>query len=282
MTGQDVERWASLFAAAGAGRAGADVVRIDDLSIQFGGVTAVNQLSYAVPTGEFLAVVGQNGAGKTTLLNSISGLVKPTSGQVSVEGVATAGMSATNIARLGVGRSFQDPKLLDSASVVDNLLLGTQFRQGYGLFAQLFRPRLVSRSEREAGDKALALLDLVGVRHLAAEKVSELPFGLRKVVDLLRALMGEPLLLLLDEPSSGLDTEEQEVVRDILQAIRATRLVSAVIVEHHWDVVRTTTDRVLVMENGKELMSGPPSEVLESEHFRDSLVGKQNDTEEVA
>lgn len=249
------------------------IVEIEDLGISFGGVTAVSDFTYAVQQAEFLAVVGQNGAGKTTLLNSISGLVRPTKGQVRINGVGTVRLRTPAIARLGVGRSFQDPKLLDSASVLENLMLGEQFLQDYGLFAQLFQPRRVVRSEKVAAEKALNLLDMAGLRHLAHEQVVELSFGLRKVVDLLRAFMGRPTLLLLDEPSSGLDTEEQDSVKRILEAVRETQAVSAIIVEHHWDVVRDTTDRVLVLENGRELMSGPPAEIFGSSTFRNALVG---------
>jgi branched-chain amino acid transport system ATP-binding protein len=270
--GTTAEQWTDLLAPP-APASEVNAVELDNLVVAFGGVTAIDGLSYHVANREFVAIVGQNGAGKTTLLNSLSGLVRPTDGTVRINGEVTNSLAPAKIAARRVGRSFQDPKLLDAATVVENLQLGAQLGQPYGLLAQLFRPRSVKKSEELTRDRAIRMLDAVGLRALAEERVAELPFGLRKVVDLLRALSGEPTLLLLDEPSSGLDSEEQDLIRSLLSALRETRRVTAIIVEHHWDVVRLTTDRVLVLENGKQLMTGASADVLGSSEFRGALLG---------
>jgi ABC-type branched-subunit amino acid transport system ATPase component len=193
---------------------------------------------------------------------------------VSVLGVDITRRSAVDVARLAVGRSFQDPKLLDDATVLENLLLGLHLKLPYGVASQFVRRRHVARAEREARHKALTILDAVGLLDLAGERASELPYGLRKMVDMSRALIGEPQLILLDEPSSGLDTSEQAIVQDVLRSLRDIRRVAAIVVEHHFDVVRATMDTIVALETGRIFLAGTPGEVLDSDEFRAAIVGR--------
>src|SRR3954452_14512727 len=182
---------------------GSPVLVCKHLTVEFGGVHALRDVSLQLNTGEIVAVVGPNGAGKTTLLNAISALV-PTSGGTAQLTATSTSHDPVKFARAGVGRSFQDPQLIDNATVLENVLVGVHPSHRHSMANQVFRPLRTYRRERDLAAAAMEILDLVGMAHLAAELVADLPYGPRKVVDIARALAGGPQLVLLDEPSSGL------------------------------------------------------------------------------
>lgn len=236
-----------------------------DLHIRFGGVVAASGISLRVYPGELLAIIGPNGAGKTTFLNLCTGYLRPERGQVLLEGKEITGLPPRVIARMGVARAFQIPQLFGEHTVEENLLLALAARRGF------WRWNFLGDATRR--QEAWDLLSLVGLEDAAAIPVSEAPEGVRKLLDVVMALALRPKLLLLDEPTSGVSSEEKFRVMDLLaQALRAQR-VSAVFVEHDMEVVRRYADRVAVWAEGRILAEGPPEEILSDPQVLASVVG---------
>ena len=249
---------------------------LEDLAVAFGGVRAVSEVTTAVGSRELVAVVGPNGAGKSTLLNAISGLVRrQTTGRLQFRGKAISTMTARRRAVLGIGRSFQNPPLVDSMTVVENVMAGAFGLHDYGVLDQLTRWRKVARSERARQEQARSILDFVGLADSAEVTAGEIAYGQRKLVDIARALMSEPSLLLLDEPTSGLGKSEHTAMADLLNRLMERGTMSIVMVEHHMELVRDTATRVLGLQAGRVIADGPALEVLESEEFRATLIGSQ-------
>lgn len=252
-----------------------------NIAVDFGGVRALQGVSGQVKVGDFAAVVGPNGAGKTTFLNAVNGFLSNVSGRTTFNELTLSGRSPVAVARAGVARSFQHPRLLESESVLYNVLCGAHLRLEYSLSAQIARLRKVRDVERVARSEALDLLSDVGLEDRVDDPVSELPFGAKKLVDLVRALMQKPDLLLLDEPTSGMDTQEQAVVNEMLRNLRQPRRLTALIVEHHMDVVRHVADYVFGLHAGAVLATGTPEEVLNSDTYRAAMIGGMNTPQNV-
>lgn len=248
------------------------VLRLEDVSVRFGGVQAVSKVTFEVDQHDVVAIVGPNGAGKSTLLNAVGNLVR-SSGRIRFVDRDIQGVPPARIAQGGIGRSFQDPQLVDDYSVLENVMCGAHLKLGYGLADQVFRPWVVARAERETARKARVLLEFVGLDGVANHEAGSLSYGARKRTDIARAMLAGPRLLLLDEPSSGLDSVERASLQATLVALREERLVTAVIVEHHMDLVRSVANQVVGMQAGEVLITGNPSEVLDSEMFREAIVG---------
>lgn len=250
-------------------------IEVEGLSVSFGGVHALSDVDAVVPSRKVTAIIGPNGAGKTTLLNAVSGLLQtatPT-GAITFHGVRTEQKRATQIARLGLGRSFQHPPLLGEETVVENILLGSHRTLPYGILGQLGTPWRVRRAEARERDRALALLDFVGLSDVAHEKAGGLSYGASKRVDILRAVFAGPLVLALDEPTSGLDSSEQQKVVDLVNALSALERMTILLVEHHMDIVRAVAKNVFGMAAGKVIVHGTPDDVLESEAYRHAVIG---------
>ena len=248
------------------------VLSLGDVTVTFGGVVALSEVGFAVDRNDLVAIVGPNGAGKSTLLNAISGLVRST-GRIELLGRSIHGVAAARIAHTGVGRSFQDPQLIDDYTVLDNVLCGAYGQLRYGLVDQLFRHYKVERAEREMTARAEALLQFVGLDRHLGDEAGSLSYGARKLVDIVRAMVSGPRLLLLDEPSSGLDAAERASLQATLIALREERLVTTLVVEHHMDLVRSVATRVVGMQAGEVIAVGTPSDVLDSDAFREAVVG---------
>ena len=241
-------------------------LQVDKVSKAFGGVRALNDVTLSVPGGSVRAIVGPNGSGKTTLLNLISGLYPATEGSIRLGDNSLTGLAAHQIARLGVRRTFQTPKLLGALSVLENVQFGAYDReQSLGLEVALSLPR--ARQEREElCAQALALIALVGLADRANDRASELPHGQQRLLEIARALMGRPRLLLLDEPAAGLSMGELERLAELIKEIRRLG-VTLIMVEHHVELVMGVAQEVTVLDQGKVLASGAPDEV-----FRNPLV----------
>lgn len=253
-------------------RDAATVLALHDVTVTFGGIIALSGVGFHVDEHDMVAIVGPNGAGKSTTLNAIGGLVRST-GVIELLGENIQGVPAARIARAGVGRSFQDPQLIDDYTVLENVLCGAYVRLRYGLFDQLFRHRKVDRAERDVTAAALALLEFVGLDRQAEDEAGSLSYGARKLVDIARAMLPGPRLLLLDEPSSGLDAGERKSLEAMLVALHEERLVTALVVEHHMDLVRSVANRVVGMQAGEVIAVGTPPEVLDSDSFREAVIG---------
>jgi branched-chain amino acid transport system ATP-binding protein len=245
------------------------ILSVVDLSVRFGGIAALQDISFDVAPAEVVAVVGPNGAGKSTLLNAVSGLLRGSvSGRVVLAGSEIGGNGPAAIANAGVGRSFQDPPLIDADTVLENLLLGDHLRLGYRMGDQLFRPWRVRTAEKASRDRAMEILERVGLSDVCNQRAGGLPYGSRKLIDIARAVMSRPQLLLLDEPTSGLDISEQEAAARVIRDLHRATDMSMLVVEHHMDVVALIADKALAIESGRVVGIGTPAELLRAETVR--------------
>ncbi|MEA2235116.1 MAG: branched-chain amino acid transport system ATP-binding protein [Solirubrobacteraceae bacterium] len=251
----------------------APLLSLRGVGVSFGGVRALVDVNFDVQAHRIVAVVGPNGAGKTTLLNAMGGMLRKVSGDISLRGTRITGKKPSQLARAGFGRSFQDPRLIEAETALENVLSGAHLTMGYGTLDQLIRPWHVRRQEALARERAMALLDFVGLGHTRDLTVSSLPYGSRKLIDIARAMAGSPEILMLDEPSSGVDQAERDVIAEVLRELRSGHRMTVVIVEHHMDLVRAVADQVVGMAAGSAIAVGTPSEVLDSESFRAAIVG---------
>lgn len=223
---------------------------LSDVSVRFGGIQAVRNISISVEKREIVAVIGQNGAGKSTLLNAICGLV-PAQGSIRMRGQELAKKKPEKIILTGIARSFQDPQLIESATVLENILLGLHSARLYRPIEQVLRRGRVRRIETESAGRAVGIAQRMGLVDELERPVSELTYGARKMVDIARAMIGMPELLILDEPSSGLDVKEQLLVTDVLQRICQQHELGVLMVEHHMDVVDRLAQRVIELQAGE-------------------------------
>jgi branched-chain amino acid transport system ATP-binding protein len=233
----------------------------DDLGVSFGGIRAVDGVSFAVDAGQVFTIIGPNGAGKTTIFNLVSRIYDPTDGRLTFRDEDITRVPPHEIARRGIARTFQNIELFEHASVLDNLLLGRHAHARPHLLQELLylpRVRAAERAHREAAEKVIDFLDLQAYRD---SLVVNLPYGVRKVVEMGRALCTEPALLLLDEPSSGLSVEETEDMAFWIQDIRALLGITVLMVEHDMSLVSAVSDRVLALNYGRVVACGTCQEV---------------------
>ena len=239
----------------------ATLFRAENIAVRFGGIRAVDDVSFDVDEGEVFAIIGPNGAGKTTIFNLISRLYTPSSGRMMLRGQDITAIPAHRIAGLGIARTFQNIELFANATVLQNLLIGCHCHVRASLASQIVFAPAAQRDElahREKAEDVIAFLDLQRYRHAT---IAGLPYGVRKVVELGRALCTEPKLLLLDEPSSGLNTEETEVMGYWIEDIKKDLGITVIMVEHDMNLVRQVSDRVMALNYGKLLALGTPAEV---------------------
>jgi len=232
-----------------------------NIAINFGGIKAVDGLTFDVDAGTVFTIIGPNGAGKTTVFNLISRIYDPTSGTLTFDGRDVTNVPPHDVAALGIARTFQNIELFEHATVLHNLLLGRHCHRGTKLWQEFFFPPAVRRSElahRKRVEEVIDFLDLAAYRDLY---IANLPYGVRKVVELARALCTEPKLLLLDEPSSGLNTEETEDMAFWIQDIRNDLGITVLMVEHDMSLVSEVSDRVLALNYGRMLAEGTAAEV---------------------
>ncbi len=252
-----------------------------NLSVRFGGLLAVNDVGFDVRRGEVFTLIGPNGAGKTTVFNLISRIYTPTGGSIEYVGptgrLVLTEQPAHSVAGLGIARTFQNIELFEHASVLHNLLIGRHTRRETGLWADmLFTPR-ARAAEIRAREKAEEVIDFLDLQHYRDTLVAGLPYGVRKVVELARALCTEPQLLLLDEPSSGLNVEETDDMAFWIQDIRDELGITVLMVEHDMSLVSRVSDRVLAMNQGQVLATGTPHEVQTHPGVVEAYLGTVDD-----
>jgi branched-chain amino acid transport system ATP-binding protein len=237
------------------------LLQAKDLSVRFGGVLAVNHVSFEVQPGEVFTLIGPNGAGKTTVFNLISRIYTPTSGTLAYEGNSLTTLAPHSIARLGIARTFQNIELFEHATVLQNLLIGRHVHRRTNVWSELMFLPSVRQAERETRHRVEEVIDFLDLQHHRDSMVAGLPYGVRKVVELARALATGPKLLLLDEPSSGLNVEETDDMAFWIQDIRNDLGITVLMVEHDMSLVSRVSDRVLAMNQGEVLALGTPAEV---------------------
>jgi len=252
-----------------------------NLSVRFGGVLAVNNVSFDVKKGEVFTLIGPNGAGKTTVFNLISRIYTPTSGQIDYAGpngtLRLTEQPPHKIASLGIARTFQNIELFEHATVLQNLLIGRHTHRRTGLWSEIFFSGKTRAAEIEAREKVEQVIDFLNLQHHRESMIAGLPYGVRKVVELARALCTEPRLLLLDEPSSGLNVEETEDMAFWIADIKNELGITVLMVEHDMTLVSKVSDRVLAMSMGAELATGTPAEAQRDPGVIEAYLGSVDD-----
>jgi branched-chain amino acid transport system ATP-binding protein len=245
---------------------------VSDVTVSFGGITALDGVSVEVSRGEVLGVIGPNGAGKTTLFNVICGFVKPDSGSLGWRGQALDRISPDRLAGLGIARTLQGVGLFPRMTALENVMVGAErFRRARLASALLALPRS-DRDERALRDRAEAALDQVGCGGLGDRLPGTLPYAMQKRVALARALVSEPELLLLDEPAGGLDASELSDLASLIDSIRHS--IAVMVVDHHMDLVTSICDRVVVLDFGRVIAEGVPPEVRQNPQVLDAYLGQ--------
>jgi branched-chain amino acid transport system ATP-binding protein len=239
----------------------APLLRITGVTVRFGAIVALNDVSFDVRHREILGLIGPNGAGKTTLFNCLSRLCDVERGRIELSGRSLLAARRHDIARLGIGRTFQHLALFETMSVLENVMVGAHVRGGGGFLSDALRLRTLARGEARARAQANDLLDRLELTAIAGVPVGGLPFAVKKRVELARALAAEPTLLLLDEPAGGLNHEEVGRLGDLLRMVRSTFGVTILMVEHHLNFVMRVSDRVVALDFGRTLATGTPTEM---------------------
>ena len=255
---------------------------VRDVSLHFGGIKVLDSVSIDFPAGQVVGLVGPNGAGKTSLFNCISGHYKPSSGSIRIDGVETLRTPAWRMAQLGLARTFQQPALRLDATVLENVMLGAHSWLPGGAASWSLRLPETAKRERQARDEALSLLGRTGLGWAAGVRADELSHGLHKGVELCRALLSRPRLLLLDEPAAGLSHAEVEQFIETIRQVRADFDLTVVIVEHHMGLISALADWVVVLDHGAKLMEGTATEAQSDPRVVEAYLGKEVTDDEPA
>ena len=237
------------------------LLRVKDVRVRFGGIVALDGVSFDIDAGQIAGLIGPNGAGKTTLFNCLSRLYDVTQGEIEFDGVPLLAVARHRVARLGIGRTFQNLALFRSMTVLDNVLLGLHCRTRTGFVANFLRLPRVAREQKESLACARELVQFLQLEKVADTAIAALPFGTQKRVELARALASDPKLLLLDEPASGLNHEEVDVLGTLIRDIRDRLKVTVLLVEHHMNLVMRVSDKVVALDFGRKIADGTPAQV---------------------
>jgi branched-chain amino acid transport system ATP-binding protein len=237
------------------------LLAVCDVSVVFGGIVALNGVSFEMRQGQILGLIGPNGAGKTTLFNCLSRLYQPSRGDILMEGASILKRPPHRIAEIGIGRTFQNVALFSNLSVLDNIRIGAHARTRSDIISDSLRLPQVRRHEAALNERVREILNYLDLEDVAQLTVSGLPFGTQKRVELARALAAEPKILLLDEPAGGLNHEEVHALGDLIRRVRNDRKITVLLVEHHMGLVMSIADHVVALNFGRKLAEGTPASV---------------------
>lgn len=246
------------------------ILRLDSVSKAFGGVVASDRVSFSVMPGEIHGLIGPNGAGKSTLMNQISGIYTPDSGRIFLDEKDITAVPAHKRARLGIGRTFQTPRLLQKSNIRDNLMVGTDLASHHGYIYSFFHA-FNKDFEREFHE----YMELAGFEVVLEKDISSLTFGQRKLFEIVRSLLGHPKVMLVDEPAAGLNDKEAEHAVDLIK-LAASRNIGVLFIEHSMDMIMSTCDTIEVLNFGEVIASGTPVEVSSNQDVIDAYLGKDD------
>jgi branched-chain amino acid transport system ATP-binding protein len=256
------------------GQTGGILLEASNVSKVFGGLVAVNDVNFRVPHRGIVSLIGPNGAGKTTFFNCMTGLYRPTTGRVVFDGKDITAKRPDLVTRAGVARTFQNIKLFRTMTALENVQVGMHARLRSRVTGMVLRTPYVRREEREAREKARELLRFVGLkRH--DELAMSLPYGDQRRLEIARALGSDPKLLLLDEPTAGMNPQESEELRQLMETLRSERGISVLLIEHDMKVVMNVSDHITVLDHGEKIAEGSPTEVRENPRVVEAYLGSQ-------